>query len=440
MYMNQGLGQFESEARRLAGLGRNGDVYIAHLAEGETVVPMEIFDANPEMRNMLFSQMKSMGIEPERYIVGNELNSINPQTGQPEFFLKKVFNGVKDVLKDAAPIIIPIAINAALGPAGSVGGQFLRSAAVSGITSLLTGAETEDALKSALLAGGIGAAQAAYAPEAFGGLSPAGGQAGLPQQGISPDSINFEKAFQGPTGGELASALEGMDPVEFYSQPENQIAFENAVKDYNLANYAYTPSPEEPSFFKSVFNQGAPEKLDLTGTKEFAEAKQRYLASGLDYSPKEAAEAALTDLTSKYTPTFFDKYGLPMLGIGALAFLPEEEVEEEEQQSIQDFINTNYPADYFDMDLQTRTPQGPFEVPPGGVGFGAEGGDPSFFPRRTGAIGPGIGSGTKDDVPAMLMDGEFVFTKKAVNGLGGGDENKGMQRMYDLMRNFEAMA
>ena len=99
MYMNQGIGQFESEARRLAGLGRNGDVYIAHLAEGETVVPMEIFDANPEMRNMLFSQMKSMGIEPERYIVGNELNSINPVTGQPEFFLKRVFNGVKDVLE-----------------------------------------------------------------------------------------------------------------------------------------------------------------------------------------------------------------------------------------------------------------------------------------------------------------------------------------------------
>ena len=147
MYMNQGIGQFESEARRLAGLGRNGDVYIAHLAEGETVVPMEIFDANPEMRNMLFSQMKSMGIEPERYIVGNELNSINPVTGQPEFFLKRVFNGVKDVLKEAAPIIVPIAINAALGPAGSVGGQFLRSAAVSGITSLLSGAETEDALK-----------------------------------------------------------------------------------------------------------------------------------------------------------------------------------------------------------------------------------------------------------------------------------------------------
>ena len=82
MMMTQGIGQFDNEARRLASLGRNGDVYIAHLSEGETVVPMEIFDANPEMRSMLFSQMKSMGIEPERYIVGNELNSINPETGK----------------------------------------------------------------------------------------------------------------------------------------------------------------------------------------------------------------------------------------------------------------------------------------------------------------------------------------------------------------------
>jgi len=437
MYMNQGIGQFESEARRLAGLGRNGDVYIAHLAEGETVVPMEIFDANPEMRNMLFSQMKSMGIEPERYIVGNELNSINPVTGQPEFFLKRVFNGVKDVLKEAAPIIIPIAINAALGPAGSVGSQFLRSAAVSGITSLLQGAETEDALKNALIAGGIGAAQRSFAPEFLGGPRE-GGQAGVQQQNISPQDINFARAQDAITDSSFTTRMGGKTPLEFYDANPGQ--FEMDVKDFNLAEYAYTPSPEEPSFFKSVFNQGAPEKLDLTGTREFAEAKQRYLDAGLDYSPKEAAEAALSDLTSKYTPTFFDKYGLPMLGVGALAFLPEEEIEEEEQMSIQDFIDANYPPDYFDMDITQRQAQGPFEVPPPGVGFGAEGGNPAFFPRRTGAIGPGIGSGTEDDVPAMLMDGEFVFTKKAVNGLGGGDEVKGMQRMYDLMRNFEAMA
>ena len=34
--------------------------------------------------------MIDMGIEPGRYIVGNQLNSKNPITGQPEFFLKKI--------------------------------------------------------------------------------------------------------------------------------------------------------------------------------------------------------------------------------------------------------------------------------------------------------------------------------------------------------------
>ena len=34
-----------------------------------------------------------MGIEdPERYVVGTEANSINPDTGLPEFFLKDIFD------------------------------------------------------------------------------------------------------------------------------------------------------------------------------------------------------------------------------------------------------------------------------------------------------------------------------------------------------------
>ena len=46
----------------------------------------------------------------------------------------------------------------------------------------------------------------------------------------------------------------------------------------------------------------------------------------------------------------------------------------------------------------------------GGVRFAADGG-PMSFPRRNGGIDPSEGSGTKDDVPAMLMAGEFVLTK-----------------------------
>ena len=51
-----------------------------------------------------------------------------------------------------------------------------------------------------------------------------------------------------------------------------------------------------------------------------------------------------------------------------------------------------------------------------------------------------MGSGTKDDVPAMLMAGEFVLTKDAVKGLGDGNQRKGIQRAYDMMSNLEARA
>ena len=37
----------QSVASGLASLGRYGDTYMVHAAEGETVVPSEILDANP---------------------------------------------------------------------------------------------------------------------------------------------------------------------------------------------------------------------------------------------------------------------------------------------------------------------------------------------------------------------------------------------------------
>tara|TARA_R100001440_G_scaffold74789_1_gene100650 strand:- start:593 stop:1432 length:840 start_codon:yes stop_codon:yes gene_type:complete len=78
----------------------------------------------------------------------------------------------------------------------------------------------------------------------------------------------------------------------------------------------------------------------------------------------------------------------------------------------------------------------------GGIRFAADGGlsDPMSFPRRNGGIDPSEGSGTKDDVPAMLMAGEFVLTKDAVKGLGDGNQRKGIQRAYNMMDKLEARA
>ena len=64
----------------------------------------------------------------------------------------------------------------------------------------------------------------------------------------------------------------------------------------------------------------------------------------------------------------------------------------------------------------------------------ANGGE--MFPRRDGYIA-GPGTETSDDIPAMLSDGEFVMTSKAVRGLGNGSRKQGVRKMYDMMRAFE---
>lgn len=137
-------------ASGLATLGRYGDNYMVHAAEGETMVPKEVFDENPGLKQDLFRQMTMMGIkDPNRYVVGDALNSINPITGQPEFFFKKIFRAIKKVVKKAAPIIAPI-IGNLIAP--GIGGLI-----ASGLVTKLQGGSWGDALKSAALSYGASA-------------------------------------------------------------------------------------------------------------------------------------------------------------------------------------------------------------------------------------------------------------------------------------------
>ena len=140
----------KSIANGLGTLGRYGDSYMVHAAEGETVVPAEILDANPELKQHLFWQMRMMGIkDPNRYVVGNALNSINPDTGQPEFWFKKIWKKIKKVFKKVLPVIAPIVGNMILPGLGGI--------IASGLVTKLQGGSWGDVLKSAALSYGIGA-------------------------------------------------------------------------------------------------------------------------------------------------------------------------------------------------------------------------------------------------------------------------------------------
>ena len=140
----------EALANGLATLGRYGDSYMVHATDGETLIPPEIFEANPKLKEDLFVQMRQMGVrDPERFVVGNSLNSINPITGQPEFFFKKIFRAVKKVFKKALPVIAPIVGNMI---APGIGGII-----ASGLVTKLQGGSWGDVAKGAALSYGLGA-------------------------------------------------------------------------------------------------------------------------------------------------------------------------------------------------------------------------------------------------------------------------------------------
>ena len=174
-------------ADKLAEYGRNEDEYMVHAAEGETVIPMEVFKQNPALKDKLFAEMRIMGIEPERYIVGNELNSINPVTGQPEFFLKKLFKGLKKIVKAILPVVATLALTSiGLGPVAA-------SAIVSGAQTAIAGGSLKDSLKAA----------------AIGGIS------GFAAKGIG-DKFNWAQngAKQMMTQAAINTALSGGKPVD----------------------------------------------------------------------------------------------------------------------------------------------------------------------------------------------------------------------------------
>ena len=454
-----GIASFQDQAEKLANMGRNGDTYIVHAAEGETVLPMEVLDANPQLKNMLFTQMRDMGIEPERYIVGNQLNSINPITGQPEFFLKKIFKGLKNVgkaLKKNASVILPLALGYFVPGMGKIAAGTLGA----GIGSLIEGDDPREALRSAALGGLSGAALAAMSrPGISGDLTQmklfgqdlAGGQGFRPgtfrnpftqaqqtfQSGSTEANKFADQSFEFPEGQNLGAPT-GMSDQEFIKSTI-EVELQNS---HSLKDIQYSYNPLDPNY-----SLQGPDVDTITNSREY---KELMLAG--EKSPIKAIEY----LKKQYSPSFLQKYGIPLAGITGAAALggffsaPEEEPEEEILTG-QDLIDEDPDKYYIDVAAQpfvdktqvdsvygipSLPEMSPYPIPTMPVFAAKKGG--AAFPRRTGGIGPGLGSGKKDDVPAMLMDGEFVMTRKAVKNAGNGSLNKGIKNMYSLMRNLEA--
>jgi hypothetical protein len=202
-----GIANFQEVAARMADYGRYGDNTLAHVQTGEIVIPAALIAENPTLKQSIFDDLRARGIEdPDRYVVGSSENSINPVTGMPEFFLKKLFKGVKKAfkkvgkfLKKASTVVLPIALSFVMGPV-------FGAALGSGIASLINGGSIKDAFKAAAISGAAGGLLAGAGSVMKGGTFMGGVKSAVGLGGaVPPPTAPVTDAVPSVAGGELTA-------------------------------------------------------------------------------------------------------------------------------------------------------------------------------------------------------------------------------------------
>jgi len=338
-YGTEGLGQFTEVANQMAAKGRYGDDMVAHVESGELVIPKEFLDRDPELKRSLFKYLEDHGIEnPERYVVGSDANSLNPDTGMPEFFFKKVKKAFKKVAKTVskvakpvikviqklAPTVLPIALS--MTPLGPVFGAALGS----GIASLINGGSIKDAFKSALISGAMGAAYAGVG----GMVSGQGFMAGV-GEAVSSPMARFSQTLTGAqnsltrlAGGEVAANAPGFFS-DFVSNADLM------VQDLSTPD-VFPPSQPASSAQAYQAAQQTAGPTSSMGTYEGFQAGSKFGPGQNTFDPTEFADNAFYNvnmpqpltLTNFQAPELTDvaqASGLGQFGGGATQTLPGQE-------------------------------------------------------------------------------------------------------------------
>lgn len=180
--MNDEMMQQQAEA------GRATDTVLAHLTLGEIVIPREMAE-DPEVAQVLQAIFQAYEANIAEFTVGDQANKINPETGHPEFFFKKI----KSIFKAIAPIALPI-LGSMIPGVGTALGAALGGAA----GGLVSGGGVKGALTGAAL-GGIGGALTGGGSGLMGNVA-----------GTALDKVSGIAGMQGPTiGSGIKGALSG---------------------------------------------------------------------------------------------------------------------------------------------------------------------------------------------------------------------------------------
>ena len=448
------MNRIDNSGEGIARLGRNEDNYLAHVAQGEMVVPPVI---TPETRQRLEQEMMNMGLDPNEYTVGDGM-SINPITGNPEFgFLKKIAKGLKKVVKKIAPIaaVIP-------GPWQGPAIMYNRGKAVVNI------AKGE---------GGIGDLMTAFTPnKAFTGGKTGNIFGNIKEyftKGTDKTGLfgNLRKDFTKGIGSLRDMFTGGQQPTmeELADDP----TYADRIARMKSMGYTEAEMMEElgaeimqntssGNLFSNIFKDGTPDGIKSIEDmiKKLGDGK-----GGLG----NAGIAGLAGLIGKMAyDEAKDFKGVPLTPLTTTDQLGRYNIAAEVARQKGEEMPSRVEFGLNPSTLPVLQGGKPRAAAQGGIMAFAQGGavamanggeppiDPANFPVKNGQI-DGPGTETSDDIPAMLSDGEFVMTAKAVKGAGGFDMNdsngivtltpngapsrdSGTRVMYKLMEHFGGTA
>ena len=447
-------------AQELAMQGDGEDTQLAHLRPGEIVLPPEFME-DAQFEAAVENKFNQFGINPEKAVVGTGIASLNQITGLEEFgFFKKLGKSLKKVVKKVAPYaaVIP-------GPWQAPAIIYNKGSA---------------ALRLAKGEGGIGDLATVMA----GGSQKVFGPDGALKSVTSGDFLNTGGGFGdslraiGSVGGEFK-------PLQYASNIGQQYRDDQKSGYFGL----FGGGGEQPvvegegqqqqgNFLSNLFG-GQPGQSGI-GTIED-------LLRGRTSDPvREGGNFLGNLLGGGQQQVLYDAQGNPvqvggggmsplgMMGIGGLAAgLGKLAYEDAKKQTGVPLtpLTTMSPTGRYNIEAEIAKRMGqsapnPVEfgllpegtIPqlsggmPAGMMYGgpvmayAEGGavqmqeggemDPSQFPRMDGDIN-GPGTETSDDIPAMLSDGEFVMTGKAVRGAGSYNMEQGDGGIINLVPSYD---
>ena len=427
------LGNRQDMADKLANMGQFDDDQIAHVAEGEVIVPAPIIKYYPEVRDQIFTLIRKEGLDPEEFIVGGDLVARNPNTGLMEFgWLSKTFKKIKKAFKKLAPVILAVAlpgIGTALGASSlfgyaTLGQAALTGAAAGGIGGLIQGKSFKDSLKMAAVSG--------LTAGVFKGVGNKFAGRGFFDSGVSASTAGAGSGAVGQTGTEAIKTLDTTGA--FLKGPDGALSYVDDPRMLASSADAITKTSVVPSVgsLPSTPPSGpfGYVKTPIKSLKEAFLGAPGTQPSNLNLTEavKASQGGGIPGFLKPQNPTdLVNLAGLTMVGGGLLAG-------EEEMPQGEEYVPYDPGEGEVFGGLMYDPKTGTF-LAPQVVGTGRQ---PKFAAAGGAVSGPG--TGTSDSIPAMLSDGEFVMTAKAVRGMGNGSRKKGAAEMYKMMNKLESMA